>query len=312
MPYLSVIVPTYRVGGLDVLFESLSNQTFKDFELILVDSIREYRAPYIEDNINKLDFQVKHISPIHDPYPYHNYCRSANTGIINASGEVVVLSADHTWFQPNVLEVHANFHKSHPVNHGLMCPNKYLSPPPVNPVLPVYNQIYEVEGNVDMDKYVSDIKSGLLNDVMYSIYINPLIKTSSPLDTLFPHPEYVNHMARDPKNISPIGPILHNYFCCQNESMNIKHLFAINGFDEDLDFSHSSQDSDMGERLTFKAGVSWFANPINSVYVLTPRWLFPRLKKVRYENVGVWESKKRAGYPKVNKWDLSNPSSINE
>ena len=49
MPYLSIVVPTMRVGGLNILFDALAAQRFTDFELVLVDGLRGKRAARVAE-----------------------------------------------------------------------------------------------------------------------------------------------------------------------------------------------------------------------------------------------------------------------
>ena len=63
MPKISVIVPTNRIGGLDILFESLKRQSFQDFELILADAIYQYRKNIVAETVRQYGFPVKHIEP---------------------------------------------------------------------------------------------------------------------------------------------------------------------------------------------------------------------------------------------------------
>jgi len=87
--------------------ESLRNQTFDDFEFIIVDSLYRYRKGYFEDK--EFDFPVKHI-PVH---PNHRFwldrgmwsvCGALNSGIIAAEGELVVRIDDCCSFGPEFLE----------------------------------------------------------------------------------------------------------------------------------------------------------------------------------------------------------------
>ena len=48
-PYLSVVFPTMRPGGLDFVFSSLENQTFKDFELVFADNLYNYRKDIVKE-----------------------------------------------------------------------------------------------------------------------------------------------------------------------------------------------------------------------------------------------------------------------
>ena len=72
---VSVVVPTYRIGGIDILVSSLQNQTYEDFELIICDCIHKHRKDIIKQEISKLGlkFDVKHVEPINNRYPLNIY-----------------------------------------------------------------------------------------------------------------------------------------------------------------------------------------------------------------------------------------------
>ena len=90
----SVIVPAYNAEAtLPALLNSLSNQSYKDYEIVVVDDFSRDRTPRITR-----DYQCKLIilSKNHGPA----YCR--NIGVKNASGEILVFTdsdciADYHW-----------------------------------------------------------------------------------------------------------------------------------------------------------------------------------------------------------------------
>jgi hypothetical protein len=59
MPDISIVMPTNRVGGLDLLFKSLENQTFKNFELVLVDSLYKHRKDLVSEKAKQYSFKVR-------------------------------------------------------------------------------------------------------------------------------------------------------------------------------------------------------------------------------------------------------------
>lgn len=97
------------------LIENLSHQTFKDFELVYIDT-------YYEDNKEKFSqmkspFVVKHV-PIHKDHRYwydfgNTYIAAAkNTGILYADGELVITFDDGEFFPENLLATYWNYYKN--------------------------------------------------------------------------------------------------------------------------------------------------------------------------------------------------------
>jgi glycosyltransferase involved in cell wall biosynthesis len=100
MPTLSLIVATVeRTTELDRLFDSLAAQTFKDFEVIVVDqNIDERLSPYL-DRARRLGLSVKHLR-----LRPANLSAARNVGIEAASGEWVGFPDDDCWYEDALLE----------------------------------------------------------------------------------------------------------------------------------------------------------------------------------------------------------------
>jgi glycosyltransferase involved in cell wall biosynthesis len=100
MPTLSLILCTYqRTAELDRLFESLAMQTFKDFEVIVVDQNSDDRlSPYL-DKAHTWGIDIKHIR-FHPP----NLSAARNIGIQSARGGWVGFPDDDCWYERDLLE----------------------------------------------------------------------------------------------------------------------------------------------------------------------------------------------------------------
>lgn len=111
--------------GINSYFESLINnlscQTFKNFELVYIDT-------YYEDNKEKFSkitssFVVKHV-PIHKNHRYwydlgNTYISAAkNTGILYADGELVITFDDGEFFPENLLATYWNYYKNGCLMHA--------------------------------------------------------------------------------------------------------------------------------------------------------------------------------------------------
>jgi hypothetical protein len=116
MVSISVILPTarsdYSIIGLPDLhilhptFNSLLNQSFKDFEVIVVDALYPQRQKWLDRNWG---FPVKYV-PVHPNHQFWldhkrwNVCGELNTGIIHAEGELLVRVDDCSEFKDEFLE----------------------------------------------------------------------------------------------------------------------------------------------------------------------------------------------------------------
>lgn len=98
-PAVSLIVATVeRTAELDRLFDSFAAQTFKDFEVIVVDQNLDDRlSPYL-DRARRLGLAVKHLK--HRPA---NLSAARNVGIEAAEGEWVGFPDDDCWYDDALL-----------------------------------------------------------------------------------------------------------------------------------------------------------------------------------------------------------------
>lgn len=100
-PFISVIVPVYNVEKyLDQCVDSILNQTFSDFELILVDDGSKDTSPEICDRYVNEDGRV---SVIHQPNGGQVKARKA--GLERAVGEYVFFVDSDDWIELNALEL---------------------------------------------------------------------------------------------------------------------------------------------------------------------------------------------------------------
>lgn len=289
MPRVSVLVPTMRVGGIDIILHGLAGQTFKDLELVLSDGIWGRRHDKVEELARSYGVRVKHVEPLNNPFPVNAFCRYANATVRGASldSEISLIMTDYTWLPPDCVARHVAVHEHNPSGHAHAGPHQYVQLPALSPFFAPY-------GQEDTDKYVADLESGSLDPVMTSILLFPFDADASSLP-----PCPVQGGLLDPKLQLPAGPMLPRYFHAKNESVRIADLLAVNGWDEDLDEAHCYQDTELAERLATHRGTSWTVDPTNIAFIVNPRTVFPfprRLHPVS-RNEAIWRNKEARGYP---------------
>lgn len=98
---ISVLVPVYNVEKyLKRCVDSVLNQTYKDWELILVDDGSPDKCPIIIDEYTEMDRRIK---AIHKPNGGLPSARLA--GFQNACGEYIVFLDSDDWLLPDALEI---------------------------------------------------------------------------------------------------------------------------------------------------------------------------------------------------------------
>jgi len=101
MPSISLVVPVYGVEKyIGQFLDSIRNQTFKDYELILVDDGSKDNCPQILDEYAKDDARCK---VIHQENGGVSVAR--NTGLAQVTGKYVYIVDSDDWLEPTALEV---------------------------------------------------------------------------------------------------------------------------------------------------------------------------------------------------------------
>ena len=244
MPAISVILPTarddYPIIGLltmhlfEPTFNSLMHQTFKDFELIIVDAYypkrKKWESRYLELDLENLPFPVKYV-PIH---PNHRFwlnhkrwsvCAALNTGIIHAEGELIVRIDDCSEFESTFLQkfwdgyqkgyfplaMHIRYLKGRPARFN----TEYMKDG--------YEAIHSVTFEKESKKKILQRiygDEGLIRDTRY-----PVVKR---------------------RGGSMIAPAEWYY---GYSSMSLEAALKVNGYNELFDSDKSQEDQEMGIRL---------------------------------------------------------------
>lgn len=307
-PYISVIVPTTRVGGLDVLYSGLELQKFKDFELIIADSLYEYRKDIIKEQSKKYSFSTIHLSQLDTAT---DLCKAMNNALINANGHIIYILCDYTWLDANCLQMHADFHKNKKINekfglvgHFYDCKlpglhkdfyRSYASNVPYYPE-EVPNK-FVIKERENFNNYMEDIKTGKLNSLMWSTFKEPYTVSSNPN----------SFEVSVQKQKLPEGIISVRDCVLKNESYTLETMLDINGFNEELDGSHGWQDWELLDRMTTLTNTKLYCQPQALAYTLNPRTILYARYRQRdvFSNEKIWKDGVSSNFnKKVNNWSL--------
>jgi glycosyltransferase involved in cell wall biosynthesis len=101
---LSLIYFTYRPGAMDMLAGSLMQQTYDNYELIVVDDMPGRNlTTYFEDCNIPLRYYGPSKKKCYPDTPF-NQVNAINTGVIKATGDITILIEDYAWLRPGSLE----------------------------------------------------------------------------------------------------------------------------------------------------------------------------------------------------------------
>jgi len=142
---VSLVVPTYRYGGLDVLFGGLKNQTMKDFEVLLIDDLLDERKDEVKEYAEKLGISLRHMKPKEQEKGIPTgLCNAVNTGLIYADGDYIMFLEDHVWLNPSCLQRHLELQQ--PVGRVTVGPMHFCNHPPLKDLkgkITVFDKLYE-------------------------------------------------------------------------------------------------------------------------------------------------------------------------
>ena len=97
----SIVLCTFReTPKFELLFESLSRQTIKNFELVIADYLFDSRKDYVQSLAKKYGIPTTHV-------PRDKYgVKAFNVGIANSRGEYMIHINDANYFQNRFIEKH--------------------------------------------------------------------------------------------------------------------------------------------------------------------------------------------------------------
>lgn len=105
----SVIIPTYhRIDFLERAIQSVINQTYQDYEIIVVND-----NPADKESIDKLIAQFEKTRVIHHTLPRGGNA-ARNSGIIHSKGELIAFLDDDDLWLPEKLALHQKEHQRDP------------------------------------------------------------------------------------------------------------------------------------------------------------------------------------------------------
>lgn len=254
---ISVILPTYRPGGLELAAESLNAQTFKDFEVIIADEhIASRRVLYWLQALPDLNLKFADMS--RSVFPRSCAPIAHNECIKLAEGELCVYLSDYALCQPNWLETHWNIWEGSGKKFVAMGPFEFVMAPEswLKAKPPFKVTALSAPSNAPLRS---------MEDLSFSIFDEPYNLDFNEL------PLQQGHIVRadgdkawaavsssqDPKLYMAEGPVDRNFYYHKNEAVPTEALLEINGADESFVGLHPYDDAATSLRL-HAIGVRWW------------------------------------------------------
>lgn len=243
MTRVTVIQPIARLGGIDVLFDGLARQTFKDYELVLVDAWADLRRDAVREEADRRGIPLAH----HVQPAKRGLAHALNVGVRHARGELVCPLNDHHWTPSTWLERHWGAFEG---SRGRFTANGFAyhrRPPPLKPAgqppeayaLSLFQEPFDGER-------VSDYP--ILYEETLAFTTAPRIPVRSQLHGLY------TSWGRE-------------FYNTLNNSIPVEVLLRLNGYDETYDQARAYLDVDMGLRAE-AIGHRFLIDTENIVHVL--------------------------------------------
>ena len=247
MVKVSVLLCTYRWGGLDVSLAGLSDQTFRNFEVILCDPHYDARKDAVEEYNKKFNVPLVHVRPFRDNMPLDSGSKHRNSAICYAEGEICIFLCDYAFVRPDWIQRHWNIHEKYDGYSGVG-PHRYRSHPAIK-------EVWEKE---PITIFKEEFRAEMIDS--------------------FP----ILEIGQDTKLTMPALGIAGSYFHMKNESIRTETLMALNGCDEgfDVDGGHCYSDMDLGLRSEM-AGNPFWLDPENIAEIVQVRDFYPTLLRKR-------------------------------
>lgn len=288
---ISLICSTVRLGGLDCFFSSIMNQRdfpFSELQVILVDEWYEERKVIVAGRVGEYSSSSSRFNFLHIPskggYSCFDDGTGWNTGAAAADGELVIFQVDYSYLYSRMLADHWAAYKQHPGYSLTGYCERYGYP--------------RLRSNVDKLP---------VDEVAWSTFLRPF-----RIDRIANGLEYFDEVQplylEDKGGVkgAEVAPGLwelsgDKFYAALNESIPLRVLKDLNGWDERYNGGYSANDIDLGTRANI---IGWkflvdpksvnmrFGMPGMSVGVI-PQKSKPRLRKPE-ENFKIFQARLKA------------------
>ena len=266
-PKTSIVLCTFREQPkLELLYESLSHQTLKNFELVIADYLFDKRQDYVRNLSQKYN-----VSTVHVPRDKYGV-KAFNIGMSHASGDYIIHINDANYLQNRFIEKHMQI-----MSKGFLSLGTryfiYKKDFPIEKHLSAY-----IEVPAEFDSATSEEICKLSNGITEYLHLNfGEHKLTSPQDFRI--------RGLPPKFMTEDNFLMEaapGWSYGGNIGGPTEMFLALNGFDERFDNGYGWSDCNLGTRA-FNAGYKSFIDLSNwsleihdedhdSVYKLLPEY----------------------------------------
>ena len=302
-PDISVVSNVFRCGGLDLLMRGMHDQTFKNFEVILVDNRYEKRHKKVMEWAKHYGLErFYHVPEYRRNGKWSVMAAGWDTGFMLAEAPVVIMLIDYAYAPAGWIERHLEHHydrKSRLKKVFVMSPHCHVQMPPIWLKKPIADFQAWVEKQQrkreccliqeNWEEYFDEMS-------IFGSIFEPEWLESLRIDQL-PHQDpklYLSSYttlwsAERGGQIAKMPPVDYKWMHMKNESFSLDTVLDVGGIDETFDNDKGPMDTEFGFRLQ-KSGCEVVFDRLNPVFIPNPRWIMGSMpwgdKDVRLE--GRW------------------------
>jgi len=265
-PLVSVLVMMYRPGGVDITMAAMRDQTFKDFELIVVDNRYERR----KSEVAALAAEYG-VTTIHAPEHRRNgkwivACAAFNTAIALARGKYVIILHDFSYVPPGWIETHVAALEGNPRRY-VTVDHVNVDLPEVVSKKPLHNNLATDRTSTEVDDVFTD---GSLDEICifkrgrFDASWLPLPIGPNQWQTGLPELHRTNQKPE------------HGWITLTNDSFHREFMYELNGIDERFDMGRGPFDANLGVRVAMAGGETFFIEEPKAV-LMNPRFIMRTL-----------------------------------
>jgi len=264
---VSVVMSSWRPGGLDIFFAGMADQTHPDFEILFVDHRRPHRQEIVAQKVKEYGLKSFYHVPEHRCDKWYHGAAGFNSGLLIAEGDITIMLQDYAYAPPGWIERHE---LSHQFRTPTFCIGPYCHLRIPDEKLP-YKAANEQGLRCDLTEEPESVKGGydefsIFNKSFSSSWVNQLQVQMPP-------------EAQDPKFLECYhsrtlkrGPIAFWYCHAKNCSFPTEIAIKAGGVDETFDKGKGPWDNEFAFRFERAGCTVWF-EPQTLTFHLDPRSL---------------------------------------
>jgi len=133
MVKVSLNIVTDKLGGLDISATGIVQQSFTNFEIIIIDELYKKRKNLVIPFLRKLGVKqnIKHV-PINLTHNYPcNLACAHNTGIVYSKGDIIITLGDYMIMPRDYIKKHVEYQEQYE-NRALICGIKAQAKAPLD------------------------------------------------------------------------------------------------------------------------------------------------------------------------------------